>query len=90
MKGDEVVEAVELLADKSLLIYRRHADHALQQFIEEEIEPDTTFLQHFDLLCKQPRLKPMPKKAIVAGFASPKDFVEGANNYISAGRLIAD
>ena len=44
MKGDEVVEPVELIADKSLFIYRRHTDSTLQQFIEEEIEPDTTFL----------------------------------------------
>lgn len=44
MKGDETVEPVKLLADKPLFIYRRHANSTLQQFIEEEIEPDTTFL----------------------------------------------
>ena len=44
MKGDKVIDPVKLLADKSLFVYRRHTDPALQQFIEEEIEPDTAFL----------------------------------------------
>ena len=37
MKGDKVIDPVKLLADKSLFVYRRHTDPALQQFIEEEI-----------------------------------------------------
>ena len=90
MKGDETVESVKLLADELLFIYRRHTDLTLQQFIEEEIEPDTALLQHFDLPRKQPRFEPMPKEAIVADFVCLEDFVEGANNYISAGRLIAN
>ena len=50
MKGDEVVEAVKLPPYESLLLHRRHPDFALQQLVEEEVEPDAALLKHFDLL----------------------------------------
>lgn len=44
MKGDEGVESVELFTNELLFSYRRHTNFALQQFIEEEIEPDAALL----------------------------------------------
>lgn len=90
MKGDEVIELIKLHSDASLLLYRWHVNLTLQQLVKEEIEPHATLLKHLDLLREQRGLKPMPQETVIASLIRFKYLIKRADNYVSAGRLIAD